>query len=230
MADDTQTLRRSTLHFGEVITGMIFAADINDEEACIAMCKAVRKHVDVVKLASPLIYKYGMSVASRVARATDLPVFLDIKVADVPHTDRQIIELASQAGAAAVMVHGYLGPDAVAACMEAADDRLGIIVQGELTHPGGEVFSAAIADDIAVMARALGTFGVQAPGNRPERVAAIRRIVGPEQVIVCCGVGAQGGTYGQVRTAGADYAIVGRAIYEAQHPVAKIAELKEQGW
>ena len=221
---------RTTIHFGLVRSSIIFAADINDEELCIDMCRTVRDHVDVIKLSSPLIFKYGMSIAGRIASVTGLPVFLDIKIADVPHTDARIVELARTSGAAAVMVHGYLGPDAIMACMDAAGDQLGVIVQGELTHPGGELFSAGIADDIAEMARGLDVFGVQAPGNRPTRVAAIRQIVGAKPVIVCCGVGAQGGTYGEVLSAGADYAIIGRAIYEADDPVASIQRLKERGW
>lgn len=221
---------RTTKFFGQIRSGIIFAADLLDEEACLKICRCIRHHVDVIKLASPLIFKHGMDVARRISDATELPIFLDVKIADVPHTDFQIVELARAAGVSAVMVHGYIGPDGVLACMDAARDELGVIVQGELTHPGGEVFSAAIADDIAIMAQGLGVYGVQAPGNRPSRIRAVRNIVGAEPIIVCCGVGAQGGTFGGVQSAGADYAIIGRAIYNAQDPLRSIEELRGTGW
>lgn len=43
--------------------------------------------------------------------------------------------------------------------------------------------------------------------------------------IVCCGVGYQGGTYQSVLKAGGNYPIIGRAIYEADHPKEAIKQL-----
>ncbi|MCE9531286.1 MAG: orotidine 5'-phosphate decarboxylase [Planctomycetes bacterium] len=123
-----------------------------------------------------------------------------------------------EAGAAAVMVHGIVGPDAIQDCIDTAAGELGVIVQLELTHPGGLIFTQPIAADMAAAAAVLDIFGVQAPGNRPERIREIRAIVGPEPIIVCCGVGAQGGTYHQALKAGGTYVIVGRAIYNAADP------------
>ncbi|MBM4319742.1 MAG: orotidine-5'-phosphate decarboxylase [Deltaproteobacteria bacterium] len=205
-------------HFGPRRSGIIFAADLPGFAANARVLERIADRIDVIKVNCPLLYTEGIGVISRLTRGFGLPVFADLKVADVPHTDRRIVELVREQGGAALMVHGIVGPDALAACQEAAGDALGIVVQLELTHPGGRVFTAPLALDMATLAASLGLFGVQAPGNRPERIRAIRQAVGPAPVVVCCGVGRQGGSYAAVMAAGGSYAIVGRAIYQAEQP------------
>jgi orotidine-5'-phosphate decarboxylase len=205
-------------HFGTRRTGLILAADLPTLEQNMAVIEQVRDVVDVIKIGSPLVYGEGMQVIRRLKDRFGIPVFADLKVSDVPHTNAKIIRQVVAQGGDAVMVHGIVGPDGLADAVEAADGKLGIIVQLELTNPGGKLFTQPIADDMAAMGASQSVYGFQAPGNRPERVATIRRIVGAEPVIVCCGVGHQGGACGSVFAAGANYAIVGRAIYNAARP------------
>ena len=54
----------------------------------------------------------------------------------------------------------------------------------------------------------------------------MRDLVGPGLTIVCCGVGAQGGKYGHAIAAGADFEIIGRAIYQAEDPVETVKHIK----
>ena len=56
-----------------------------------------------------------------------------------------------------------------------------------------------------------------APATRPERVTFIKGLVGDLKVL-SPGVGAQGGSAAQAISAGADYVIVGRSIYQADDP------------
>ncbi|MDX9720472.1 MAG: orotidine-5'-phosphate decarboxylase [Myxococcota bacterium] len=212
--------------FGELRSAIIFAADLPSFAENARILDQIRAHIDVVKINCPLLYREGVGVIGRLVRDYGLPVFADIKVADVPHTNAAIVELMAEQGAAAVMVHGIVGPDGIQAAIDAAASQLAIIVQLELTNPGGKLFTQPIAEDMAGLAKELGAFGVQAPGNRPERIQRIRSIVGPEMVIVCCGVGRQGGRFQAVRRAGGSYAIIGRAIYEADDPIAAIEELR----
>ena len=53
--------------------------------------------------------------------------------------------------------------------------------------------------------------------DEPERIAAIRKIIGDREIL-SPGVGAQGGSAADAIKAGADYVIVGRAIYKAENP------------
>lgn len=216
-------------YFGERQSGIIFAADLPSFDDNARILEKVADVVDVIKVNVPLLYSETPKVIRRLSESFGLPVFADLKVADVPHTNNRIVEIACENGAAALMVHGIVGPDALMDCMETADGNLGIIVQLELTNPGGKLFTARLADEMAQLAASLGVFGVQAPGNRPERIQAIREIVGPERVIVCCGVGYQGGSLDEVIRAGGSYSIVGRAIYNADDPRRAVAELGSAG-
>lgn len=76
---------------------------------------------------------------------------------------------------------------------------------------------APLAERMARLAADVGATGVVAPATRPERIRAIRSIIG-ERIIISPGVGAQGGSAGSALEAGVDYLIVGRSIYEARVP------------
>ncbi|MBD9490507.1 orotidine-5'-phosphate decarboxylase [Ensifer sp. ENS11] len=204
---------------GEKQTGLIFAADLPTFEDNARVLDAISEFVDVIKVCNPLVMREGAATIRKLAERYSKPVFADLKVADVPHTSAQIVKIVADNGGSAVMVHGFVGPDGISECMEAANDKVGIIIQLELTNPGGKIFTAPIANDMARLAAEMGVYGTQAPGNRPNRIAEIRGIIGPEPVIVCCGVGAQGGKHSEVMQAGGTYSIVGRAIYNADDPV-----------
>lgn len=103
-------------------------------------------------------------------------------------------------------------------CAEYAQIRdKGIIAFTEFTHRDGFIDSET-ADLVALTARRLGLYGIQAPGTKPERITRLRKVAGPDMVIVSCGIGAQGPKAGSAIGAGADFEIVGRAISSAQNP------------
>ena len=75
------------------------------------------------------------------------------------------------------------------------------------------------------IARKAGATGIIAPATRPERVSALRGIVGPDMVILSPGVGTQGGSAGTTIRAGADAVIVGRSLYLSEDPSAALQAL-----
>src|SRR5207245_1890975 len=81
---------------------------------------------------------------------------------------------------------------------------------GARCDQGGEVARVAVR---------AGAAGIVAPATRPERLKALRAIIG-SRLILSPGVGAQGGNAREAIAAGADAVIVGRAIYEAADPIA----------
>jgi orotidine-5'-phosphate decarboxylase len=217
--------KMSTNYFGIPQSRVIFAADMETYDENARVLDQICDDIDVIKVNTPLVFHEGPSVIRKLTDTFQKPVFADLKVADVPHTDVKVVRMVADNGGAAVMVHGFIGPDALIDCAEAAADQVGIIMQLELTNPGGKLFTAPIADDLARLAAELGLYGTQAPGNRPDRISKIRSIIGPEPVIVCCGVGAQGGKHNAVMQAGGTYSIVGRAIYTAENPKAAAAAI-----
>lgn len=199
-------------------THIILALDTQTEAEAFKVLDQCADLVDCVKLNYPLVLREGLGIIKRIKLHYDIPIFADFKVADVPVTNDRIVKLVCEAGADAIMVHGIVGPDGLESVLKAADNEICIVVQTEFTHPGGIIYTQKIADSLVELALVTGCHAVQCPGNRPERIKKVKSIVGDNLKIVCCGVGAQGGTYDSVIESGGDFPIIGRAIYQASSP------------
>ena len=171
-------------------TRMVLALDETDESKALKVAGDVRDLVDAIKINWPLVLSTSPEMISRLARLA--PVICDFKVADIPNTDRLIVEQVRQRGASGVIVHAFTGTDSLRAAVDAAGD-LDVFVVTEMSHPGGQEFTAPLAERFAGMAVEAGASGVIAPATRPERIAKVRSIVG-DLLILSPGVGAQGGS------------------------------------
>ncbi len=198
---------------------IIAAIDATDVQRARTVAKALVGRVDAVKVNWPLVLAAGPDIVREFATASY--VLCDFKIADIPNTNRLIVEQALAHGASGVICHAFAGEDSVRACVEAATGAE-VFVVTELSHPGGQEYTAKHAEDFARLAVRAGAAGIIAPATRPERVQLLRRLVG-DRLILAPGVGAQGGKPADAIRAGADAVIVGRALYEAADP-ARAAE------
>ncbi len=193
---------------------IVAAIDATDVARARAVVRALTDHVDAVKVNWPLVLAAGPGIVREFAASAY--VLCDFKIADIPNTSRLIVEQALAHGASGVICHGFAGEDSVRACVEAAKGAE-VFVVTELSHPGGQEFTAKHAEEFARLAVRAGAAGIIAPATRPERVRLLRGIVG-SRLILAPGVGAQGGKPADAIRAGADAVIVGRALYEAPDP------------
>jgi len=193
---------------------VILALDEVREERALWVAEQVADLVDAIKINWPLVLASSPEMITKLSRLSS--VICDFKVADIPNTVSLIVSQAVRRGADGVIVHGFTGSDSVKAAVQAADGRQ-IFVVTEMSHPGGVEYTAPAAESLARMAVDCGASGIIAPATRPERVAAMRRIVG-DLLILSPGVGAQGGSASSALSKGADYVIVGRSIYGAEAP------------
>jgi orotidine-5'-phosphate decarboxylase len=193
--------------------GVVVALDVTSRGEAMRVAEAVRDHVDAIKINWPLILGAGPDIITEMAGLR--PVICDLKIADIPNTNRLIVEQAMARGAEAVICHGFAGVDSVRACVDAAKGQVFVVT--EMSHPSGKQFTAPVAEKLALMAQEVNARGIVAPATRPERVAALRKLVGDLEIL-CPGVGAQGGKASDTLKAGATYVIVGRAIYQADDP------------
>ncbi len=210
-----------------VDSGVMFAADLPDRKSTFEILDQIAEDIDVIKFNYPLVLKTGIEILRETKEKYNRPVFADFKVADVPVTNNRIINLCQKYSADAVMIHGFVGIDALQKARETATD-IKLFLMTQLTNPGGLDFYEPYSEKFAEIARTLEFDGVQAPGNRPEAVRKVRQLVGDELLIVSCGIGAQGGRYGGAIAAGADYEIIGRSIYRADNPAEKIKEINKE--
>jgi orotidine-5'-phosphate decarboxylase len=196
---------------------LILALDATDKKKAIAIAESCASNIDAIKLGYPLILSCGLSFADDLADL-DLPLIADFKVADIPNTNRLIAEQVFDAGFASIICHGFTGKDSVTACVEVAADCGGAcFVVAEMSHPGAiTFFQGGNAEKIAELAMECGADGIIAPATRPDRIKALRTIVGNRKLL-SPGVGAQGGDVASIAGL-VDGIIVGRAIYEAEDP------------
>jgi orotidine-5'-phosphate decarboxylase len=201
------------------MTELILALDVTERKKALAVARACARHIDAIKLGYPLILSCGLSMAQELEEM-DLPLIADFKVADIPNTNRLIVEQVFDAGFTSVICHGFTGKDAIQACVDTTSDYGGAcFVVAEMSHPGAtEFFHGETAVHIARLAMECGADGIIAPATRPDRVRMLRNIVKARKIL-SPGIGAQGGD--PDRVAGlVDGIIVGRAIYEADDPAA----------
>ncbi len=200
------------------------------ERAC-HVAVAVAPHIVALKLNYPLVLATGLEIVHHIKSIIpDLPLIADFKVADIDNTNAWIARHTFAAGFDAIIVHGFIGDDAIQGVIKEAHnygDR-GVILLVDMSHPGATEFIHPQTPRLIALALKLKVTGVIAPGTRPAHVSEIRHMIGADPLILAPGVGAQGGKPGSAISAGADYEIIGRTIYTAKDPAQKAQELATQ--
>lgn len=202
---------------------LVLALDETDGEKALAIARSVGDIVDAIKINWPLVLSEGPQMITKLSEMSE--VICDFKVADIPNTVRLIVENAVSRGASAVIVHAFTGDDSLRAAVEASGGAE-IYAVTEMSHPGAKMFTAQHAEEMARLGVECGVSGFIAPATRPDRIRAIRGVVG-DRKILSPGVGAQGGKASDAISAGATYAIVGRAIYGSEDPCASAEAFAE---
>jgi orotidine-5'-phosphate decarboxylase len=199
-------------------TQLILALDVASRERALILADQLKDYFDAIKVGYPLILHAGLKIVEEISALA--PVIADLKVADIPNTNRLICEAVLGAGASGIIAQAFPSKDSLIACADcAANYGADLYAVIEMSHPGAEQFMAPLAECMARMAAEAGARGVVAPATRPDRIRLIRSVIG-NKIIISPGVGAQGGSALSALQAGADYLIVGRSIYDAEDPVA----------
>ncbi|PKL68740.1 MAG: orotidine-5'-phosphate decarboxylase [Methanobacteriales archaeon HGW-Methanobacteriales-1] len=197
---------------------IILAMDLMDLNHALEVTEQVSKYIDTVKIGYPLALSEGLKCFSIFKENFSCQVIADFKVADIPETNEKICQATLDAGADAIIVHGFVGSDSVTACHEVAKDKgKDIFLLTEMSHPGAEMFLKGVSDNIAQMGVELGITNYVAPSTRLDRLEEIRKIVGKDSFIISPGVGTQGGNPRKTLQY-ADGLIVGRSIYLSEDP------------
>jgi orotidine-5'-phosphate decarboxylase len=202
---------------------LILALDVTSAEKALSLARSLESYFDAVKIGYPLILSAGIEIIRDISHF--LPVIADLKIADIPNTNRLICEAVLEAGATGLIAHAFPGIDSLQACVDAASNYDALVFAvTEMSHPGAMGFMAPVAEKLARLAVDAGADGVVAPATRPDRIRLIRSIVG-SRIIISPGVGIQGGSPRDAWDAGADYLIIGRSVTSSENPVASLKRL-----
>jgi orotidine-5'-phosphate decarboxylase len=202
----------------KVKNNLIIVLDLFWMEEVMQLLEEISGQINTVKVGYPLVLSEGLQSISKIKETFGFNIIADFKVADIPETNQKIAELTFDAGADAIITHGFVGRDSVQACLDTAGEHGGdIFLLTEMSHPGAEQFIQDVSLDIARMGVDMGLKNYVAPSTRLDRLEKIRKIVGDESFIISPGVGVQGGDPAKTLEF-ADALIVGRSIYAADNP------------
>jgi orotidine-5'-phosphate decarboxylase len=207
---------------------LIVAADLSDADQAESLAERLAGLVAFVKVGLTLFISAGPRVVERVR--AHAPVFLDLKLHDIPHQVRGAAESAARLGVGLLTVHALGGPDMVRAAVEGAAegarsadaDPPSVLAVTVLSSLAGEGLASPAS--LAFEAVSAGAAGVVVSG---EDVPVVRDVLGPQALLVVPGIRPHGYagndqvrvlTPGEAMERGADYIVVGRPITEAADP------------
>lgn len=218
---------------------LIVALDVPDSKSAMRLVAELEGTCSWFKVGLELFVAAGPAILEPiVARGHSL--FLDLKLHDIPNTVAGAIRSAAGLGVRMLTVHAGGGPAMLAA---AKDSLAGVANPPELlavtvlTSMDAEQLHAvgvdrAPSDQVDTLAKMGLEAGLRGFVCSPQEVEAVRRLTGPEGVLVIPGIRPAGAAIGdQKRVAGpadalrrgASYLVVGRPITQAGDP-AKAAQ------
>jgi orotidine-5'-phosphate decarboxylase len=227
---------------------IIFALDFASVEEAERAAIRVRDAVGMVKVGLELFVQAGPPAVA-VGKACDLPVFLDLKLHDIPETVERAVGRACELGARILTVHASGGPAMLArAARRAEGSGLRIAAVTVLTSlDDGDLARMGTSGDVVTHARRLARMafdhGVRAFVCSPQEVAAIRAELGKDATLITPGVRASApdseakkssddqkrvATAAQAIADGADWLVVGRPIRDAADPLAAATALRDE--
>jgi orotidine-5'-phosphate decarboxylase len=214
------------------------ALDFPSWERAEPFARSIAPHVGLLKVGLELFVAEGPGVV-RAAAALGLPVFLDLKLHDIPNTVEGAARSAAASGATLLTIHAAGGPEMVRAAVRGAGGKVRILAVTVLTSLDAAALDAiglagppqSAVVRLAKLAVDAGAGGIVCS---PHEVAAVRAAVGPGPLLVVPGVrpaGAAVGDQARVATprqavdAGADVIVVGRPLRDASDPVAAARDI-----
>jgi orotidine-5'-phosphate decarboxylase len=209
------------------------ALDFPSWGAAEPFARAVAPEIGMLKVGLELFAAEGPP-AVRAAAALGLPVFLDLKLHDIPNTVEGAARSGAALGAALLTVHAAGGAEMVRAAVRGAGPGVRVLAVTVLTSLDGaalEAIGLAGPPEEAVvrLARLAVSAGAGGLVCSPQEVGAVRAAIGPSPLLVVPGVrpaGAATGDQARVATpeeavrAGADVIVVGRPLREGGDPAA----------
>jgi orotidine-5'-phosphate decarboxylase len=213
------------------------ALDTPDLGKAVSLAGALRPHVGWVKIGMEFFYAHGIPGYVKVAEA-GLPVFLDLKLHDIPNTVASAMSalMRIEPRPAIVNLHATGGYDMMKAAAEAVAGQSRLIAVTILTSlSDDDIWQAGFetAKNTEAHARALAELakraGLDGVVCSPHELTGIRHDLGREFLTVVPGIRpADSATQDQKRVAtpeaaleaGADILVIGRAITGAADPAA----------
>lgn len=220
------------------------ALDTPSLERALALCEQVRGLAGGVKLGLEFFCSPGPAGVARI-QALGLPVFLDLKLHDIPNTVAKAVEALAPLEPAVLTVHAAGGRAMLEAAKDAAPPTTKVVAVTVLTSlDSSDLQSVGVASQaedqvgrLAELARVAGLDGIVCSGAEVRAA----RTAWPDGFFVVPGVRPQGSGSGDQKRvvtprealeAGASILVVGRPVTAADDPAAALRDIGASlsGW
>jgi orotidine-5'-phosphate decarboxylase len=214
---------------------VVFALDLPSVDSARAMAVRVAPAIGMLKIGLELFIEGGKQAVA-IGAEVERPVFLDLKLHDIPETVDRAVARACALGARMLTVHASGGPTMLRRAVErAAKEKTGLVVTAvtvltsfDATELGRIGIAGSTVDHAKKLGRLAFDEGVRAFVCSPHEASALRAELGNDATLVTPGVraAATAGSDDQKRVmtaheamrAGANWIVVGRPIRDAADP------------
>lgn len=226
----TQGARRGRLRGKDRI---VVALDVGDLAAARSLAHRVAAHVGVLKVGAELFVAEG-TAAVALGREVGLPVFLDLKLHDIPETVERTVARAAALGVRWLTVHasgGHAMLDRAARRARAEGDMSLVAVTVLTSLEDADLRTLGVGgtarEQAMRLARLAHGAGIRHFVCSPHEAEELRAALGPKAVLFTPGIRPAGhDAMDQKRTAtpasairaGADFVVIGRPIRDAADP------------
>jgi orotidine-5'-phosphate decarboxylase len=213
---------------------LIFALDVNEEKTALDLVEKTHKYVGCYKIGMELFFKYGSHIVKKISRY-DTPIFLDLKLHDIPVTVARAISSLNGLPVKFLTIHTGGGLKMMEEALKSASnldykpELLGVTLLTSLNSKDLVMTGCNSSPEKIVIARVktalnAGLHGVVASGKE---IKIIRKMVPDNFKLVIPGIRPSNFSSGDQKRVitpkdaindGADYIVVGRPIRDAVNP------------
>jgi len=209
------------------------ALDVEDLEPALQLARRLAGRVGWLKVGLELFTRVGPEAVAAIGEFA--PVFLDLKLHDIPTTVARSVASAARLDIGLLTVHASGGSEMLRAAAEHAGEHLRLLAVTVLTSTSDaqlrEMAMPPAQDQVPRLAALAVGSGIDGIVCAPADVARVRGVVGAAPLLVTPGIRASSaGADDHARAmsapeavaAGADVLVIGRPITRADDPVAAL--------
>ena len=213
---------------------IIVAIDKNSETEAYELSKELRGHIGAIKLGLEYFDTFGPEGIIKIQNL-DIPIFLDLKIHDIPQTVKKTINTISSLKPAILNIHALGGKKMMEYALDAVSKSspetyliavtiLTSLDNDDLRMMGIDISTKKIVSNLAKLAKEIGLSGVVCSS---EEIKMVRESCGNNFKIIVPGIRPEGSNKNDQKRVmtpkeaiilGADHLVIGRPITESKDP------------
>jgi len=220
---------------------IILAIDTKSDLEAYEISQEVSGYVGAIKLGLEYFDTYGPEGIRKI-QEIGIPIFLDLKLHDIPMTVKKTIETLSDINPAIINVHAFGGQQMMKYALDGlgkASKNTSLVAVTVLTSLNDDDMAILginypVKDLVQNLAKLTKDSGLAGVVCSAEEIALVRKICGKDFIIIVPGIRPEGSqkddqkrvmTPKQAISLGADYLVIGRPITKSKDPLSKVKEI-----